>query len=136
MKLNRRRLTTKALAHLTPTNIPTSWKKDRYRLQTPLRVYRSRKHKESMDTQNAGPSYVLQDHLGGMTPLLNISPQSEMSFQLTPSHSMQGVWSPGPQDMWNMMVNMQQSLMQMTDKFVAQQKDMYEQRRERHAQRG
>ena len=83
-----------------------------------------------MDTQNAGPSYVLQDHLGGMTPLSNISPQSGMSFQLTPSHSMQGVWSPGPQDMWNMMVSMQQSLMQMTDKFVAQQKDMYEQRRE------
>ena len=32
--------------------------------------------------------------------------------------------------MWNMMVSMQQSLMQMIDKLVAQQKEMYEQRRE------
>lgn len=85
-----------------------------------------------MDThQGMGTSYVLQDHhLGGVTPLSNISPSSGMSFQLTPSNSLQGVWSPSPQDLWNMMANMQQSLMQMTDKFMEQQKDMYDQRRE------
>ena len=83
-----------------------------------------------METQSLGTSYVLQEHLAGVTPISAVSPQSGVSFQLSPATSVQGAWYPDMQDMWNMMVSMQQSLMQMTEKFIEQQKEMYEQKRE------
>lgn len=83
-----------------------------------------------MEAPGMGQSYVLQEHVGNVTPLPGVHPQAGISFQLASPTSMQGVWSPGPQDVWNMLINMQNSLLQMTDKCLEQQKEMYEQKRE------
>lgn len=84
-----------------------------------------------MATMDMGASpYVMQETVGGGTPLPNFTPQSGLSFQLARNTPMQGVWAPGAQDIWNMMVSLQQNVVQLTEQIFTQQKDMYEQRKE------
>ena len=53
--------------------------------------------------------------------------QTGVNYQIMRTNPIQGDWVPGMQDIWNMMVSMQQNATQMTEKFMEQQRDMYAQ---------
>ena len=55
--------------------------------------------------------------------------QAGVKYQIMRTNPIQGGWAPGMQDIWNMMVSMQQSVAQMIEKFMEQQKQMYTQMR-------
>ena len=90
--------------------------------QPVFQVYESRRN-TAMNTQDMGaPLFCMQVPKGGGTPM-----QVGVNYQIMRTNPIQGGWAPGMQDIWNMMVSMQQNVTQMTEKFMEQQKEMYAQ---------
>ena len=56
--------------------------------------------------------------------------QAGVNYQIMRTNPIQGGWAPGMQDIWNMMVSMQQNVTQMIENFMERQKEMYAQMRE------